>query len=160
VLLEDTHGGEKNTFYTCRVIERHLAKKFGFFGTNEAEEWAIEEITEYIHQLIKTYYAITKILDYNDRHKAAERFLLKELPEHFTILNKYATTHGSSDHFVGDSLSLADLKLFALGESLGGEFAERFAGALANYNLLTAIYSTVANNPVSRNFGRGIFSKK
>jgi hypothetical protein len=136
-------------------VERYLGKSLGYYGTNEEEAFAIAQVSEVLEELIRTYYSITKILDYEHRHQNAEKFLLKDLPRHLKLLNNYAKENGGDGFLVGDSTSLVDIKFFAFGESLGEQFAERFWGAVRNYDKLILIYSRIANSPEVAHLSRG-----
>ncbi|KAF9128357.1 hypothetical protein BGW39_005137 [Mortierella sp. 14UC] len=78
------------------VIEQYLAKQFGLMGDNEYEE-----------NLIK-----------NERKKAMETFRDGPFRAWVTLHEKHLRDNGSNGHYVGDKLTLADIRTANLIEHL------------------------------------------
>lgn len=92
-----------------KTIERFVAKKLGFSGTNEFEEAQIDMITEHIRD-IKQKYADAKAGKTGEEQSAAKAtFLANDLP---TWFGKLENCLDGSGFAVGRRLSLADVSVF------------------------------------------------
>lgn len=106
-LLTVTHSsGSTHTLPQSRAIERYLAKQFGLYGSNDEEAALIDAFVDQIGD------ARTNIVAGKGDQLHAKLIEL-ELPQHFEKLTKFISTHSKSGHSVGESLTWADVALFA-----------------------------------------------
>lgn len=121
-----------------KTIERFVAKKLGFFGSNEIEEAFIDMITEHIRD-IKQKYLDAKAGKSGDELAAVKAaFITDDLPK---WLDKLEHSIGKSGFAVGDKISLADVTIcvflreyFDDKEAVNALIAARpsFAGIVSN----------------------------
>jgi len=86
-----------------KAIERFLARRFGFMGSNDIEAAQIEGFGEYLRDLAMDFYKVRA------EEEKKNAFLAKEAHDHLTHLEKHI---GDNGHIVGDKLSLADVQLY------------------------------------------------
>eukprot|EP01033_Poteriospumella_lacustris_P011902 gene11902-8492_t len=104
-----TYNGAK--IGQSKTIERFLAKKLGFFGSNDVEEALIDAVTEHVRD-IKQKYNDAKAGKSGDEQAAAKAaFIANDLPK---WLDKLEHSLEKSGFSVGSKLSLADFTLFHL----------------------------------------------
>ncbi|KAF9969153.1 hypothetical protein BGZ73_008633 [Actinomortierella ambigua] len=104
VLYETTSSGEVLQIAERDVIERYLAKKFGFFGKNE---W--EEILSLIKGLMNSFYTTLIIGPASDLAANKEKFLTQTLPTFVNHAEALLSRNEGNPHFVGKKISLADV---------------------------------------------------
>lgn len=104
-----TYNGSK--LGQTKTIERFLAKKFGFFGTNEVEAAQIDAITEHVRDIKQKYNDAKGNKSGDEQNAAKAAFVSDELPK---WLDKLEHTLGTNGFAVGSKLSLADLTLYHL----------------------------------------------
>ena len=88
-----------------RAIERFLAKRFGFMGSNEVETAWIDAFGEELKDCIMPYFPIRA-----DKEKKEEYFKGHFL-NHMKLIEKNADSNG---YLVGNSITLADLQLYTM----------------------------------------------
>ncbi|KAF9107854.1 hypothetical protein BGX29_004458 [Mortierella sp. GBA35] len=94
------------------VIEQYLAKQFGFMGDNEYEENLIKSFhssTTALFQLHSS--AVAFIPDYNARKKAMDAFREGPFMTWVATHEKHLRDNGSNGHYIGDKLTLADIRM-------------------------------------------------
>ncbi|KAF9997414.1 Glutathione S-transferase S1 [Entomortierella chlamydospora] len=113
-LLKETSADGKTTINICEsdTIERYLAKKFDLVGDNAFEETIINSYVNNTNALMMyIFYAYYRLKDRDPALKAEVR---EELAGPFAVwanLNeKHLVANGSNGHFVGNKLTLADIK--------------------------------------------------
>lgn len=94
-----------------KTIERFIAKKFGFFGTNEAEEATIDAICESVRDIKQNYADARQGKSGDALVEARTSFLSEKLPKWLGKLEKCVGPDGFA---VGASVSLADVSIFHL----------------------------------------------
>ncbi len=108
-----------------RSIERFVAKKLGFFGSNDTEAALIDMITEHVRD-IKQKYNDSKVGKKDaDLEAAKTKFISEDLPVWFGKLEKCLS--GTNGFAVGSNISLADVTIY----SLVNDFFDDLAGAAA-----------------------------
>lgn len=123
-----------------KTIERFVAKKTGFYGSNEIEEALIDMICEHIRD-IKTKYSDAKSNKSGDELVAAKNaFVTVDLPE---WMSKLEFCVGKDGFSVGSKLSLADVSIYLL---LNEFFDDKSAAvaSIASCPGLTSISAGVA----------------
>ncbi|KAF9159975.1 hypothetical protein DFQ26_006000 [Actinomortierella ambigua] len=113
------HGtnGETVALSESQVIEGYLAKKFGFLGSNEYEEQLIRVFAannasfwqEILQAMFKTF-----ALPEAERAKAIQAFADTTMTKWVKIHEQHLNANGNNGHYVGDELSLADLRAEAI----------------------------------------------
>ncbi|KAF9137906.1 hypothetical protein BG015_002560 [Linnemannia schmuckeri] len=109
------------------VIEQYLAKQFDLMGSNEYEMNLIKSFhssAASLHTLHATTVAF--IPDREARWKAMEVFREGPFTQWVAIHEKHLKDNGSNGHYIGDKLTLADIRTANLIEHLllqtGGEY--------------------------------------
>jgi len=116
-----------------KAIERFLARRFGLMGSNDIESARIDMFGEQIRDLLTDWYKIRE-----DKEKLA-KFWDNEFNNHLRVISKNVDNSG---HMVGGKLSLADVQLYYILDTLFKD-----ASAVAEkYPNLIKIRDTVANN--------------
>jgi glutathione S-transferase len=92
------------------VIERYLARKLGLLGQDSWEETAIQVFYSSSNAVMSLY--VNKVLlafpDIKAREQA--KFVSKDVPAWIQQHEKWLERNGSNGHYVGDQLSLADVR--------------------------------------------------
>ncbi|KAG0282297.1 hypothetical protein BGZ96_000630 [Linnemannia gamsii] len=108
------------------VIEQYLAKQFDLMGSNLYEENLIKSFhssTASLHQMHSTTVAF--IPDREARKKAMGVFREGPFKQWVAVHDKHLKDNGSNGHYIGDRLTLADIRTSNLIEHLliqtGGE---------------------------------------
>jgi len=121
-------------------IKRFIAARYGLNGSNATEAGLIDAACETMHDIRN---ANQKANDSKDDAKKAE-FVSKTLPETLARLEKNAT--GSSGHFVGSKVSIADVQIYYMFFQLATEHADATAKLKAANPKLQAIADGVEKN--------------
>ncbi|KAG0244334.1 hypothetical protein BGW41_008098 [Actinomortierella wolfii] len=94
------------------VIEQYLARKFGLLGNDPWEEVAIQSFYASTKNVMHTY--VSKVLTGNlggeAKAKELEIFVQRDLPAWITLHERWLADNGTNGHYVGDQLSLADIR--------------------------------------------------
>ncbi|KAG9066581.1 hypothetical protein KI688_012489 [Linnemannia hyalina] len=101
------------------VIEQYLAKHFDLMGNNGYEENLIKSFhssTASLHSLHATTVAF--IPDWEARKKAMETFRDGPFTQWVAIHDKHLRDNGSNGHYIGEKLTLADIRTSNLIEHL------------------------------------------
>jgi len=120
-----------------KAIERFLAKKFGFFGSNEVEAAQIDSFSEEIRDIV---------IDYRSAVGNDEKMTKFWSEEYQTHLDALVNVSGKNGHFVGDKLSLADIQFFHLTTNSEPKYLAIVEAELEKRPVLTKIRDTVAAN--------------
>ncbi|KAG0204910.1 hypothetical protein BGX28_003289 [Mortierella sp. GBA30] len=109
-------GGQTVTVAECKTIEQYLAKKFGFLGKNSYEEALISSFasstTSLFEEFLHTSVALQAVVEV--KQEQLSLFLKKKVPNWIRIHEEHLSANGSNGHYVGDSITLADLKSAAI----------------------------------------------
>ncbi|KAF9580483.1 hypothetical protein BGW38_002863 [Lunasporangiospora selenospora] len=111
VVYETSPSGAVIELAETQAIERYLARKFGFFGDNAWEEVFIDQIFNSSDTLINTF--SQKILHNPPevRVEEANKLYSDVLPKFIAVHEQHLKkNHGGNGHYVGNKVSLADLK--------------------------------------------------
>ncbi|KAG0198003.1 hypothetical protein BGX28_008506 [Mortierella sp. GBA30] len=124
VLREETKCGKILELAEISTIEHYLAQRVGLLGKDMWEEYQIKMFLSSTHSLV-TFLVHTVVQSpKEDRPTFLERFKKKNLSEWVQHHEKYLTANGTNGHYVGDQLSIADIKTATFLEHLvriGGE---------------------------------------
>ncbi|KAF9905512.1 hypothetical protein BX616_001002 [Lobosporangium transversale] len=113
VLYETTASGQIVEVPESDTIEHYLSKKFRLYGNgDDYDEIKVRAFASSIQSLISYYLlrvAVVKDAAYKD--VMTERFFTEALPPFLVTHERHLVANGRNGHYVGDKLSLADLKL-------------------------------------------------
>ncbi|KAF9919040.1 hypothetical protein BX616_002704 [Lobosporangium transversale] len=108
--LPSTNPGLVLEIPESEAIERYLARKFGLLGQDEWEETAINVFYS-SSNAIMSFYINKVLLAFPDiKQRELEKFLTKDLPVWISQHEKWLAKNGNNGHYVGDQLSLADIR--------------------------------------------------
>ncbi len=108
ILLYNGPEGESEIGQS-KAIERFLAKKLGFYGSNELEGALIDMIMEHVRDIKQKYNDAKKGKKDAELSAAKVAFITTDLPAWFAKLEK--TLSGSDGFAIGNKLSLADISI-------------------------------------------------
>jgi glutathione S-transferase len=126
------------TIGQSKTIERFVAKKFGFMGTNEIEEALIDMLTEHVRDIKQKYNDSKSGKSGDELATAKSNFISSELPKWAQKLEKCVGKEGFS---VGSKLSLADITI----QQLFQDYFDDKEGAAASIEPLPGLSAIVAN---------------
>ncbi|KAI1314961.1 hypothetical protein EDD11_001445 [Mortierella claussenii] len=111
ILYETTPSGEVLELAELSVLEFYLGKKFGLVGDNDWEEQLIRSYTSSTQTLFDKF-VVTVIRQPKElQAQMTQAYLEKQVPEWAAFHEKALKANGSNGHYVGNKLSIADLKL-------------------------------------------------
>ncbi|KAF9917818.1 hypothetical protein FBU30_000508 [Linnemannia zychae] len=111
VIYETTQDGTILELAEVQPIERYLADKYGLFGSTRYETHLIDQIYSSVDGESTAH--ATKVI-YNAAEKRVEeanKYFVEVLPKFIEIHEAHLAKNGSNGHYVGKSITLADLKL-------------------------------------------------
>ncbi|KAF9206883.1 hypothetical protein BGZ49_001608 [Haplosporangium sp. Z 27] len=111
VLYETTASGELIEVPEAEVIEFHLSKKFQLYGRDDFDEIKVRAFASSANAII-TYYILRVAVVRDAEHKEVmlKRFLTEAVPPFVAMHEHHLKSNGSNGHYVGDKLTLADIK--------------------------------------------------
>ncbi|KAI1316235.1 hypothetical protein EDD11_010282 [Mortierella claussenii] len=113
VLYETTSTHETIEIPEADVIEHYLSRKFQLYGSGDAfDEIKVRAFASSIQGLITFYLLrVAVVKDENYKKVMLERFSTEALPHFVKTHEHHLVANGQNGHYVGDKLSLADIKL-------------------------------------------------
>ncbi|KAF9185759.1 hypothetical protein BGZ51_002102 [Haplosporangium sp. Z 767] len=115
LLKETSSDGRVIQIAESDAIERYLAKKFGFYGSDAFEEVLVNTFISQANSLIyKTFMQYYMIKDAELKAKAKEEFATKFFPEFIKAHEVHLQGNGANGHYIGNKASLPDFKLAQL----------------------------------------------
>ncbi|KAG0226453.1 hypothetical protein BGW42_003639 [Actinomortierella wolfii] len=117
------HGtnGETVALSESQVIESYLAKKYGFLGVNEYEEQLIRAFASndagFWQEIINNVFKAAGLPE-AERAQKIKEFVESHMAKWVRIHEQHLNANGNNGHYVGDNLSLADLRTAAILEVL------------------------------------------
>ncbi|KAF9937862.1 hypothetical protein BGZ65_000864 [Modicella reniformis] len=118
VLREETKSGKILELAEISTIEQFLANRTGLLGKDFWEENLIKMYLSSTHGLITFLFQTSVQSPKDDRPAFLERFKKSNLPEWIKFHEKHLKANGSNGHYVGDKLSIADIKTASVIEHL------------------------------------------
>ncbi len=97
------------TFGQSKTIERFVAKKLGFMGSNDNEAALIDMVAEHVRDIKQKYSDAKSGKKDEDLTAAKAKFVSEDLPAWFGKLEKCLT--GTEGYAIGNKLSLADISI-------------------------------------------------
>ncbi|KAG0246997.1 hypothetical protein B0O80DRAFT_499883 [Mortierella sp. GBAus27b] len=110
ILREETTCGKTLELAEISTIEHFLASRTGLLGKDFWEENLIKMHLSSTHALITLLVHNVVQSPKEDRPAFLERFKKSNLPEWIRFHEKNLKENGSNGHYVGDQLSIADIK--------------------------------------------------
>ncbi|KAG0000844.1 hypothetical protein BGZ80_006277 [Entomortierella chlamydospora] len=110
VVYETTPDGTVLQICETEVIERYLAKKFNLLGKNEWEQLQIEQIQSSTEGTQYAYHLQVVKGDFEKRAENFRKFYDEHLTRFIEVHENHLKNNGSNGFYVGESLSLADIK--------------------------------------------------
>ncbi|KAF9429274.1 hypothetical protein BGZ76_001554 [Entomortierella beljakovae] len=114
ILKETTSDGKVFELAESEAIERYIGQKFGLTGDDLYEQTMINVFLNSTTSVLSNYYS--RILnskgDIKDEEKA--KYISTTLPQWIETHERHLKASGSTGYYLGDKLSLADIKSFFL----------------------------------------------
>ncbi|KAF8976635.1 hypothetical protein BGZ46_008106 [Entomortierella lignicola] len=118
VLREETKCGKVLELAEISTIEQYLAKRNNLLGADFWEENLIKMYLSSTHALFTFLIHTTVQIPKEDKPAFLERFKKSNLPEWIKYHEKHLKENGSNGHYVGNQLSIADIKTASIIEHL------------------------------------------
>ncbi|KAF9363745.1 hypothetical protein BGX34_003393 [Mortierella sp. NVP85] len=118
VLREETTCGKILELAEISTIEQFLANRTGLLGKDFWEENLVKMYLSSTHALITFLIHNVVQSPKEDRPTFLERFRKSNLPEWIKFHEKHLQANGSNGHYVGNQLSIADIKTASVIEHL------------------------------------------
>ncbi|KAG0243426.1 hypothetical protein B0O80DRAFT_426167 [Mortierella sp. GBAus27b] len=109
-------GSQTAEIAESKVIDLYLAQKHGFVGKNSYEQSVITAFWSSSCALWDNFIAAVLALDAAPevRQQQVQIFFTTKVPAWIRIHEHHLQANGKNGHYVGDSISLADLKSYAI----------------------------------------------
>ncbi|KAG0264927.1 hypothetical protein BG011_005849 [Mortierella polycephala] len=143
VLYETTSAGQKIEVPETDAIEHYLAKKFKLYGDDDFDEIKVRAFANSVQSLMT--FLLLRVLTVSDteyKAKMMERFQTETLPPFIGIHERHLEANGRNGHYVGNKLSLADIKLAVALELVVSATGDKFVSKEAT-PALWAVWETV-----------------
>ena len=133
---------EQQIHQSCAIF-RYLARTFGYYGSNNNENTAVDMIVETCNDVLKD--VIKAHFEKDEKEKAAQQKKMGEetFPKFFTYLENILKKNGTG-YLVGKDLTLADINVFDLVSTITG--TPETKDICKGYPLLTALIKKVSEN--------------
>ncbi|KAF9302414.1 hypothetical protein BGZ74_005384 [Mortierella antarctica] len=110
LLREETKCGKTLELAEINAIEQFLAKRAGLLGKNEWEECNVKMYLNSTHSMISFLLHSIVPMPREDRPAFLAKFKATNLPQWVKHHEKHLAANGSNGHYVGDQLTIADIK--------------------------------------------------
>jgi len=101
------------------TIARFLAKEFNLAGKDNFEQAKVDAVVDTINDLVAAFMPSRREQDEAKKQELTKKFQTEELPKHLQNLEVLRKLYGNGGpFFVGNSLTLADLLFYDIGETL------------------------------------------
>ncbi|KAF8932812.1 glutathione S-transferase [Dissophora ornata] len=111
ILYETTATGETLELAELSVIEFYLGKKFGLVGSNDWEEQLVRSYTNSTQTLFDKFVVNVVRAPKELQGQLMQLFVEKQVPDWAEFHERHLKANGSNGHYVGDKLTVADIKL-------------------------------------------------
>ncbi|KAF9358547.1 hypothetical protein BGX26_001491 [Mortierella sp. AD094] len=146
VLYETAATGETLELAELSVIEFYLGKKFGLVGSNDWEEQLIRSRANSSQALFDKL-VITVIRSPKElQPQMLQLFVEKQIPEWALFHERALEENGSNGHYVGDKMSVADLKTATILDSMRAISGDKFISREKTPAIM-ALYDHVQQDP-------------
>ncbi|KAF9204312.1 hypothetical protein BGZ49_005437 [Haplosporangium sp. Z 27] len=146
ILYETSVNGETLELAEINVIETYLGRKFDIVGSNDWEE-----------QLIRSYFNSTQALfdklvvtvlraPKELQAQMLQLFVEKQIPEWALFHERALKNNGSNGHYVGDKVSLADIKTAVVLDRMMQVSGDKFISREKTPAIMT-LYDLIDQNP-------------
>ncbi|KAG0333913.1 hypothetical protein BG000_008788 [Podila horticola] len=111
-VLYEVHQGSGLTLEIpeSEAIERYLARKFSLLGQDLWEETAINVFYSSSNAVMANYVNKVLLAFPDTKVRELEKFVAKEVPAWIVQHEKWLGKNGLNGHYVGDQLSIADIR--------------------------------------------------
>jgi len=132
------------TFGQSQAIAFFLAREFGLAGKTNGDGMRVQEIAMLVEDLMQ---AIVKANFEQDEAKKAEfgkKLQEEDIPKYLGFWEKHLANNGNKGFFVGSAVTLADLAVFDITDSLIAKAGEGLLGSFPN---IKKMRENVASHP-------------
>ncbi|KAF9137907.1 hypothetical protein BG015_002561 [Linnemannia schmuckeri] len=148
LLFVTGENGKTATLAETVVIEHYLAKKFGLLGSNEYEESIIKSFHSSSAAIMSAFASSVTWNTPEGKAGGLEFFTTSTLPTWIATHEKHLIDNGNNGHYVGDKLSLADIRTANIIEQFVTQPESATLMAIINKSVpLTKLRDTVAKHP-------------
>ncbi|KAF9562233.1 hypothetical protein BGW38_008993, partial [Lunasporangiospora selenospora] len=150
VLTVHTEDGRDITLSEAQVVDNFLAKKYDLLGDNEYESNLINMFYS-SSATVQNQFAVTVTWNFagpEAKKQSLDMFLNRTLSAWIESHERHLIDNGSNGHYVGDRLSLADIRTaYAIEHFLVQPESEVILKKIKESAVLYKVYETVAKNP-------------
>ncbi|KAG0029011.1 hypothetical protein BGZ81_004203 [Podila clonocystis] len=148
VLFITGKNGKQVIISEAAVIEQYLAKRYGLLGDNEYEETLIKSFQNTCFSLQNMFASLITWNQPEASPKCLAYFKANSLPSFCESLERHLKDNGNNGHFVGNKLSLADIRVSNMLEHFDQQpSAPELTEILKKYPNLYKMRESVANHP-------------
>ncbi|KAF9439275.1 hypothetical protein BGZ76_006004 [Entomortierella beljakovae] len=150
VVYETTTDGTVLELAESPAIERYFADKFDLNGKNEYEKHKVDQVVSSVEAAFQVFANKVTGAPIDSRLVEINKFYNEVLPKFIQVHEERLKKNGSNGHYVGDSITFADIKLAAF---IGRIQLFRVKGSdeppfsAEKTPLLWKVYETVYSNP-------------
>ncbi|KAF9136542.1 hypothetical protein BGX30_011087 [Mortierella sp. GBA39] len=111
VVYETTQDGIILELAESQAIERYLANKYGLYGKNAYETHKVEQIFSSADGATQAFSQKVVSAAQDKRVEEANKYYVEVLPKFIGIHEAHLAKNGSNGHYIGNSATLADIKV-------------------------------------------------
>ncbi|KAF9103085.1 hypothetical protein BGX27_010740 [Mortierella sp. AM989] len=146
VLYETTATGETLELAEHSVQEFYLGKKFGLVGSNDWEEQLIRSYTCSTEALYESFVISVIRAPKELQTQMSQLFINKQIPEWAEFHERALKANGSNGHYVGDKMSVADIKTATVLDTMRVISGDKFISREKTPAIMT-LYNCVEQDP-------------
>jgi len=129
-------------------IIRFVAKKTGLYSSDDFKAAKIDELIDFATDITEAVFPSFLEQDETKKLKMRKEITEIKLPKWLSSLESLLKTNGSTNYFVGDSLTVADLVIWSLmGWFTSGQLDGIPMNCIEPYTLLSKAIKTVDEHP-------------
>ncbi|KAF9135246.1 hypothetical protein BGW39_003926 [Mortierella sp. 14UC] len=111
VVYETNSDGTILELAESQAIERYLANKYGLYGKNAYETHKVEQYFSSADGIAQAFGNKIIGASQDKRVEEANKFYVEVLPKFIAIHEAHLAKNGSNGHYIGNSTTLADIKV-------------------------------------------------
>ncbi|KAF9107507.1 hypothetical protein BGX29_006195 [Mortierella sp. GBA35] len=111
VVYETAKDGTILELAESQAIERYLAHKYGLYGKNAYEHHKVEQYFSSADAVAQAFSSKVVGAAPDKRVEEANKFYVEVLPKFIAIHEAHLAKNGSNGHYIGNSATLADIKV-------------------------------------------------
>ncbi|KAG0056023.1 hypothetical protein BGZ83_006636 [Gryganskiella cystojenkinii] len=147
-IVPSTKDGNDLVLSEASTIDHYLAKHFGLLGDNEYESMLIKSFHS-SSSMLQTIFGTAVVWAFPEvKDRMLQDFKNGKLATWIQVHTKHLIDNGDNGHYLGNKLSLADIRTACLIENFAVQpFGEELLEAISKSRSLLKVRETVAKDP-------------